>query len=119
MNHSHKNQQHSSPGNKRKPARQAGTRSIHIMNVSSSLIGICLVIIASIRVFGQAEKTVVDQITAIAALCFMTSCMLSFLSIRNNSKRHEKMENIADLIFLGGLSLLFITTILLSFNMIR
>jgi peptidoglycan/LPS O-acetylase OafA/YrhL len=83
------------------------------------MIGICLVIITSLRVFGQAEKTIVDQITAIAALFFMVSCMLSFLSIRRKRKSNARMEDLADIIFLGGLSLLFITTILLSFNMIR
>jgi hypothetical protein len=47
----------------------------------------------------------------------MASCILSFLSIRGNIKS-RKLENIADYFFLAGLSLLFITTILFSFNII-
>ncbi|OJV98531.1 MAG: hypothetical protein BGO52_11995 [Sphingobacteriales bacterium 44-61] len=89
------------------------------MSVSASLVGICLMIITSLRVFGQAEKTIVDQITTVATLFFMTSCFLSFLSIRRLDKKNDRLESAADIIFLAGLSLLFITTILLSFNMIR
>jgi uncharacterized protein with PQ loop repeat len=79
MNHSAKKRM-PEPGKTDTTNGQVGQRSAHIMNVSSSMIGICLVIITSLRVFGQAEKTIVDQITAIAALFFMVSCMLSFLS---------------------------------------
>jgi hypothetical protein len=103
----------------RSNVQQTGQRSTHILNVSSTLTGICLVIIASIHVFAQAEKTVVDEITSAAAFFFMTSCLLSFLSIRKPVRGSDKLENIADLVFLAGLSLLFITTLLMSFNLIK
>jgi hypothetical protein len=96
-----------------------GLRSTHILNVSSTLIGICLVIIASIHVFARSEQTIIDEITGMATLFFMTSCLLSFLSIRKPVRNSEKLENIADIVFLAGLSLLFITTILMSFNLIK
>jgi hypothetical protein len=48
----------------------------------------------------------------------MLSCLLSFLSMGSESNGRI-LEKIADYIFLGGLSVLFITAILFSFNIIQ
>jgi len=49
----------------------------------------------------------------------MISCCCSFLSLRSSNKRATAFENFADIIFIGGLSLLFVTTLLFAFNIIR
>jgi len=51
-------------------------------------------------------------------LFFMLSCILSFLSIKGDIKRGTKLENVADYLFLGGLCILFITAMLILFNII-
>jgi len=94
-------------------------KSPHILNASSNLLGICFILLASLKVMKIAEKTFIDEVTTMAIILFMGSCILSFISIRTNNSRSNFYENIADIVFMIGLSLLFITTILYSFNVIK
>jgi hypothetical protein len=66
----------------------------------------------------MAEKSVIDELTAIAIFMFMISCVLSFLSMRSIKKSGIRYEQVADIIFLAGLFFLFITTSLIVFNII-
>lgn len=94
-------------------------KSPHILNASSNLLGICFIVITSLKVMNISHKTIIDEITIVAIILFMISCVLSFLSIRGKNKARVQLENIADYTFIGGISLLFITTILFSFNIIQ
>lgn len=94
-------------------------KSPHILNTSSNLLGICFLVLTSLKVLGKSEQSMIDEITFAAIILFMLSCLLSFLSMRRVSRGSEKLEKMADFIFLAGLSILFITTILFSFNLIR
>jgi hypothetical protein len=94
-------------------------KSPHILNTSSNLLGICFLLLTSLKVLGKSQQTVIDDITFIAIILFMLSCLLSFLSMRKPTKQSKNLEKIADYIFLTGLSVLFITAILFSFNIIR
>lgn len=94
-------------------------KSSHVLNASSNLLGICFIVLTSLKVLGKSEKTIIDEITFAAIILFMSSCFLSFLSIRHTSRHGDLFESIADVIFLIGLSLLFVTTILFSFNVIQ
>jgi hypothetical protein len=98
--------------------KQSNEKSTHILNTSSNLLGICFLVLTSLKVLKLSANTIIDEITMVAIILFMSSCLLSFLSIRSQTKRGELYENIADWIFLSGLSLLFITTILFTFNII-
>lgn len=98
--------------------RQTTEKSPHILNASSNLLGICFIVLTSLKLLDKSEKTVIDEVTIVAIIFFMTSCIFSFLSIRG-MKSSERLEKIADFIFLGGLLLLFVTTILFSMNIIR
>ena len=93
-------------------------KSSHILSASSNLLGICFILLTSLKLFNITSKTIIDEITLVAIVLFMSSCVLSFLSIRSKTNRSEKYEKIADLIFLGGLFLLFITTVLFTFDVI-
>jgi hypothetical protein len=93
-------------------------KSPHILNASSNLLGLCFVVLTSLKILKLAEKTMIDEITAGTTILFMTSCILSFMSIRNSFNKSDQLEKIADIIFLSGLGLLFITIILFSFNVI-
>ena len=93
-------------------------KSPHILNASSNLLGLCFVVLTYLKVVGKSQTTIIDEITFVAIILFMASCLLSFLSIREENKRSLLLEQIADIIFLCGLALLFLTTILFSFNII-
>jgi hypothetical protein len=75
-------------------------------------------VLTSLKLLDKSEKTIIDEVTIVAIMFFMASCILSFLSIRG-MKSGERLEQIADFIFLGGLFLLFVTTILFSLNIIK
>ena len=92
-------------------------KSSHILNASSNLLGLCFVVLTSLKLLNIAHKTIIDELTTVATILFMTSCILSFLSIRGN-RNSGRYEAIADFFFLGGLGLLFVTTLLFSFNFI-
>lgn len=97
---------------------QPDNKSPHILNASSNLLGICFILLTTLRILGKSQTTIIDEITFVAIVLFMASCLLSFLAIRKKTTQSQKLELIADIIFLAGLSLLFITTILFSFNII-
>lgn len=91
----------------------------HILNASSTLLGLCFVVLTSLRLGDNHETSVIDEFTAVAILIFMTSSILSYLSMRNSKMTGNKYEKIADIVFLSGLIVLFITTILVTLNVIE
>lgn len=90
----------------------------HILNASSNLLGICFVILTTLKLLHVAKNTVIDEIATIDIVAFTASCLLSFLSLRSNSAENYKLEKIADVIFIAGVSLLFLTAILFAFDII-
>jgi len=60
--------------------------------------------------------TVIDELTALAILLFMGSCLLSFLSMRNETGTSYQLEKAADVIFLLGLTVLFVSTMIITFD---
>ncbi len=93
-------------------------KSSHILNTSSNLLGFCLVVLTSIKISKFAQATIIDEITGVTAIFLVVSCILSFLSIRSeNEKRANKLERIADIIFIIGLSCIALTVILVSFDL--
>jgi uncharacterized membrane protein SirB2 len=88
------------------------SKSPHILNTASNLLGFCLIVLTSIKVFGKAANTLIDEIDAIAILFFLVSCILSFLSLRKENGKGQKLEKIAEMMFMIGLGLLFIITVL-------
>jgi uncharacterized membrane protein SirB2 len=94
-------------------------KSPHILNTSSNLLGFCLIVLTSIRISRSGSATMIDDITGIAAVLLVISCILSFLSIRTKKElRSEKLENIADIVFLVALICIALTIILVSFNLL-
>lgn len=94
-------------------------KSPHILNASSNLLGLCFITLTSIKVLNLKAATFLDEIATLAIIMFMVSSMLSFLSIRNKKLPNEKLEKIADIFFVGGLLLLFISAMFISFNIIK
>ncbi|MFM9909244.1 MAG: hypothetical protein ACKVOW_07845 [Chitinophagaceae bacterium] len=92
--------------------------SPHILNTSSNLLGICFIVLTSLKVMKVQHETSIDEFTAAAMILFMTSSILSFLSIKTNSDKSDKFENIADIFFLMGLCCLFGTTMLVTFKVV-
>lgn len=86
-------------------------RSPHILNVSSNLLGITLLIIAGLHLTNRAAQSFADEIAWLGAICFLASCFLSYLAI---SAAGPKLETWADRIFLLGMTVLFCAIVVLA-----
>jgi hypothetical protein len=90
----------------------------HILNASSNLLGICFVILTSLKLLHVAKDTIIDEIATVDIVAFTASCLLSFLSLRSDSPGNHRLEQIADIIFIAGISLLLVTALLFAFDII-
>lgn len=94
-------------------------KSPHILNTSANLMGFCFIVLTSVKISKLNESSFIDEGAALAIILFMTSCLLSFLAIRGTNLPSKKLEQTADILFLSGLIVLFITTMLIAFNIIQ
>ena len=95
------------------------SKSPHILNTSTNLLGFCLIVLTSIKVAKFNHATVIDDFTGVAAILLITSCLLSFLSMRSGNERNsQRLESVADYSFLTGLVCIGVTIVLVSFNLL-
>ncbi len=98
----------------------ANNTSQHILNTSANLLGFCLFVITSLHVTNKTETSIIDEITSVIAILLTFSCMFSFVSIRtSNLKREQRLETIADYLFLTSLTGILIIILLITFNFIK
>lgn len=92
----------------------------HILNTSSNLLGLCFVVFTTVKALKIQENTLVDDLASICILLFMGASILSFLSIRSKIERSSILyEKIADVIFLAGLIVMFLTTMFITLKIIK
>lgn len=92
-------------------------RSPHILNVSSNLLGITLLIIAGLHLTDRSAQSFADEIAWIGAVCFLTACFLSYVSLgdgRRSERAGRRLETWADRIFLLGMTSLFCAIVVLA-----
>lgn len=100
--------------------KENNRKSPHILSTSANLLGFCLVVITSLKVTQFGTVTIIDDVTGIAAICLMLSCILSFLSMRSdNDNRAETLEKSADWVFMTALIFLSASIVLVSFNLFK
>lgn len=97
----------------------ANTKSQHILNTSSNLLGFCLIVLTSLKISKLSEVSRIDELTGIACILLVSSCLLSFLSIRTSrEKLNIRYESLADYIFIVALVLVFVITFMVAFSII-
>lgn len=97
----------------------SSSKSSHILNTSSNLLGFCFIIITSLKIGNKSQQSYIDEFVIVASLFFMLSSIFSFLSIRKpNESGKDSLETTADYLFIGGLSILFIVIIFIAFNIL-
>jgi hypothetical protein len=91
--------------------------SNHILSTSANMMGICFVIISLVSVSGLRHKTLLDELSSMAMLLFLASCISSYCSIRsvNNKVPYEKC---ADFIFILALGFMGIVSSLIALGII-
>lgn len=95
--------------------------AIHIFSVSAAMVGVCITVISIVRVVIRAEgvNTLADDLLALDALVFLSSCLLSYWALRTRKKnRMYRVERAADIIFLTGLSVMAIVCVLIVWAVI-
>lgn len=94
-------------------------RSPHILSTSANLLGICFIVLTSLKKLNLTDDSLIDEFAVAAVIFFMTSSILSFVSMRRERNQSQKLEKVADFVFLSGLVVLFVATILIAFNLIK
>ncbi len=89
----------------------------HILPTSSNLLGLCFVILNFIKLSKIANETIMDKASAISIVLFLISSILSYMSIRSEEKG-VMLEKFAEIIFLIGLSLLAIISVVISLEIV-
>ena len=91
--------------------------SRHILPTSSNLLGLCFVILTFIKLSKIANETIIDESIGTLIILFLSSSVLSYISMRTKRKS-ELYEKIADFIFLAGLCLLTLIALVIIFEVI-
>lgn len=92
-----------------------------IFSTSAQLVGVCLTVIGLFRVVFELNKinTIADNLIAIDALVFLSSCLLSYLALRSTKAgRSFTLEQAADGMFLAGLALMVLVCALVAYELI-
>jgi hypothetical protein len=89
--------------------------SRHILPTSSNLLGLCFVILTFIKLSKIANETIIDETMGVIIFSFLVSSILSYASMRAKRK-FELYEKIADVIFLLGLFLLTVISLVIVFE---
>ena len=74
--------------------------SQHILPTASNLLGFCLIVITSLHISNATVNSILDEFTSIVALLLCLSVVLSFVSIKSESKLWTKrIELLAEILF--------------------
>jgi hypothetical protein len=93
---------------------------IHIFSASAAMVGVCLTVIGIFQI-GRLQEigSIADNLLAVDALVFLSSCILSYIALRTRTrKRRYVIERVADLIFIGGMSLMAAVCILVAYELL-
>jgi hypothetical protein len=91
--------------------------SRHILPISSNLLGLCFVILTFIKLSKIANETIIDETLGALIILFLISSVLSYISMRTK-RNSELYEKIADFIFLAGLCLLTLVSLVIIFEVV-
>lgn len=79
-----------------------------ILSASTSLLGICFVIIEGLKLSGSNAKSWADEIAWVAAALLFVATLTSYLAIRDEGA-HPWEIRLADTTFLGGVTVLAVS----------
>ncbi|MEI7840520.1 MAG: hypothetical protein WCJ11_08470 [Methylococcaceae bacterium] len=90
----------------------------HILPNSATMVGVCIMVVSIVKSLPpDAVNYFIDKALAVDCVLFMTSALLSFLSIRFD-KSTLGLERWAEIIFIFGLVSMTIITVVFSFEIV-
>ncbi len=91
-------------------------KSAHILSTPSNLPEFYLLVLTFIKISRYSQSTLIDESKGVASILLIIASILSSKSMRSyKEKQSENFENIADLIFLSSLIIIFTITFLVAF----
>ena len=88
--------------------------SNHILPSAANLLGVCFLIFSIVHSLGNQEKSLIDEFALSGVFVFLGASIFSYLSLRAK-RRNILLERIADAIFIFGLFLLTIASVLIVY----
>ena len=95
--------------------------SSHILPVSGTMIGVCTTLIGLVKLVATRHgASHVDEYAALVAVTFLASAMTSYLSVRwsDRAQLSSRIERLADVIFLCGLTGITLVATLFAYEVI-
>ena len=89
----------------------------YVFSGSTTMIGVCITVIALFKVMNTSLKTYADEILGIDTFFFIFAAFFSYLTLRNEKNKH--LEKIADLLFFAGMSILILVGVIIVFSTYR
>jgi predicted membrane protein len=86
----------------------------HVFSGSTTMVGVCITIIALFKVMNISMHTYADEILSIDTLLFITAALFSYLSLRRN--RFRLTEIIADFSFFTGMIIMLFVGFIIVFT---
>lgn len=81
------------------------------------MVGVCIMVISIVKTINTGIANYIDKALAIDSILFMSSAMLSFLSIRIDQSS-ATLERWAEVIFLLALTLITVITVIFAFEIV-
>jgi len=98
----------------------SNTTSQHILGTAANLLGFCLFVLTALNIADREETKIIDAWTSIIAVMLTFSCIFSFISIRTNDERRERLlERIADNLFLASLIGILGVIVLIAYHFVQ
>jgi multisubunit Na+/H+ antiporter MnhF subunit len=85
-----------------------------IFSGSTTMIGVCITVIALFRVLKISGQTYADEVLGIDTFLFILSGLLSYLTLRNNDL--NQTERWADILFFTGMVIMVIVGLIIVFT---
>ena len=97
---------------------EGGVTSAHIFPTSATMLGVCMTVLSLSRLDDQAPAFwLIDKLVAMAAIIFLISCFVSFLSLRLGPRTRVNaaaLERRAEYAFMLGIAVLATSAVLLA-----
>ena len=87
----------------------------HILNAACNLLGICFIVIGSLKLAELNHRSYGDETAWAAAFLFFVSIMNSYLAVRNNNKKQWQLF-LADYAFILGLIVLMVSVFIAAIS---
>lgn len=91
-------------------------RPPHILNASTNLLGICLVIITGLKLASANHRSLADELAWVSATLLFAAALNAYLAIRNHGARAWQAR-VADITFLAGMSALAVSVLIAAISL--